>query len=130
MFGLFKKKRKDDTFLKFCDAADDALMLCYEQRDIRAVVPYFSSSLLNIICEEIKSPRDLTQEYGIAKYRIRTWEDKTETSANNYTISKHLRHQNVSIHGMIDIPVGDNIDELWYVTEQEGKMYVQDIRRL
>ena len=131
MFGLFKKKKTAvDDLVVFCERADDALMLCYEQRDVQAVVPYFATPLLHTVHEDILSGIDLMQEYGIAKYRKRTWDNKQELSANRFSISKHIRHENVSIRGMIDIPVGDVIDEIWTLEQRDAGMVVCDIRRV
>ena len=129
MFGLFKRKQKKDDVVAFCENADDALMLAYEQGDIHAIVPYFTHPLIDDILEEIQSGADLTQEYGIAKYRIRTWDNKFPTSDTSYSIDKHVRHENVAIRGMIDIPVGDPIDEVWCIVVQNNQLFVKDIRR-
>ena len=129
MFGLFKKKTPSDNVIAFCERADDALMLAYEQGDIHAIVPYFTHPLIDYILEEIQSGADLITEYGISKYRIRTWDNKQSINEAALSISKHIRHENVSIRGMIDIPVGDPIDEDWVVITQGNQMFVKDIRR-
>ena len=133
MFGLFKKKKPTPTkggLLKFLDEANEALMLAYEQRDISAVVKYFTYPYLDVISEDLRSGVDLTQELGLAKYRVITWSEPVFTEPNEYTSRKQLRHKNVKIHGLIDIPVGDNVDEIWYVLSTEKGFLVTDIRKV
>ena len=132
MFGLFGKNKKTavDDVVGFCDKADDALMLCYEQRDVNAVVSYFATPLLHAIHEELMSGSDMLQEYGIAKYRLRTWDNKVELGGTKYSITKHIRHKDVSIRGMVNIPVGDPIDEVWTLESSDKGLVVCDIRRI
>lgn len=131
MFGFGKRNKPvaKSKLLSFLDDADDALTLAYEQHDVRAVVPFLQNRLLDMIVEEISSGVDLTQELGLAKYRIRTW-GAPIPSGDNYIIRKKIRHKDVQIHGMIGIPVGDNIDEDWYVSSSNNGFVVTDIRRI
>ena len=75
------------------------------------------------------SGRDLTQELGLPKYRVRTWEE-AEKQGSTFVVRKKLRHKDVHIRGLIDIPVGDNVDEDWYVIEDYRGFRVVDIRRI
>ena len=129
MFGHHKNKTAaPNTLTQFLEQADDALILAYEQKDIHAIIPFLHPRLIDFIGEEIKSGRDLTQELGLEKYRIRTWSEPLN-SDNCTVIHKMLRHKDVKIRGMISIPVGDNIDEDWYVSKNNDKYVVMDIRR-
>ena len=131
MFGFLKKKSKSaDNFLRFCERADDALMLCYEQRDVHAVIPYFATPLLHAIHEELLSGDDMLQEYGIAKYRNRTWDGKRTVDDTHFSIIKRIRHENVYIRGMVSIPVGDDIDEEWIVEQNGAEWRVCEMRRI
>lgn len=128
-FGKHNKGVAKSKIISFLDDADDALTLAYEQKDIRAAIPFLHSRLLDMIVEEISSGRDLTQELGLAKYRIRTW-DAPIVNGASFIVRKKIRHKDVQIHGMIGIPVGDNIDEDWYVTQDARGFVVTDIRRV
>lgn len=130
MFGFGKRNKgvAKNKLISFLDDADDALTLAYEQKDVRAAIPFLQNRLLDTIVEEIASGRDLTQELGLAKYRIRTWGSPT-VNGSSFIIRKQIRHKDVQIHGMIGIPVGDNIDEDWYVSEDNRGFVVTDIRR-
>ena len=129
MFGLGKKKVPTSKLLNFLNNADDALTLAYEQLDVHAAIPFLHARLLDYIGEEIASGRDLTQELGLAKYRVRTW-SKPVIEGNQYIVRKQIRHKDVQIHGMIRIPVGDNIDEDWYISSSSTGFVVTDIRRI
>ena len=130
MFGFGKKpKVKPNKVIAFCEQADDALTLAYEQGDIQAAVPYFHYPLLDYLVEEIQSGKDLTQELGLKKYRLRTWTILHE-SDTLITLKKQIRHQDVKIRGMVSIPVGDNVDEEWDVDVSTNKYGVENIRRL
>lgn len=129
MFLFGKKKAAQNKLIKFLDDADDALMLAYSQRDIRAVTPFLTNSLLEYVGEEIMSGRDMTAELGLPKYRLRTWEE-SHKDGSTVIVRKKLRHKDVHIHGLIDIPVGDNVDEDWYVMEDKGDFKVTEIRRI
>lgn len=129
MFGFGKKKVPDSKLMEFLNAADDALTLAYEQSDVHAAIPFLHARLLDYIVEEIASGRDLTQELGLAKYRIRTWSDPNK-EGDHFVVRKKIRHKDVQIHGKIRIPVGDNIDEDWYVSSNATGFIVTDIRRI
>lgn len=130
MFGFGKRNKgvAKSKLIAFLDDADDALTLAYEQKDVRAAIPFLQNRLLDAVVEEIASGRDLTQELGLAKYRIRTWGSPIVNGAD-LIVRKQIRHKDVQIHGMIGIPVGDNIDEDWYVTQDTRGFVVTDIRR-
>lgn len=130
MFGFGKRNKviAKNKLIAFLDDADDALTLAYEQKDVHAAIPFLHSRLLDAIVEEIASGRDLTQELGLAKYRIRTW-DSPIVNGSEIIVHKRIRHKDVQIHGMIGIPVGDNIDEDWYVTQDNRGFVVTNIRR-
>lgn len=130
MFGLFKKP-KVNKFIDFCERADDALTLAYERGDVQAAAGFFHNRLLDYILEEIQSGYNYVQELGIAKYRIRTWDTVIEEpDGNTMKVTKHIRHQDVHIRGMIDIPVGDNIDEVWTLQKNGNNYLVLNIRRV
>lgn len=130
MFGFFKKA-KTNKLVDFCERADDALTLAYERRDVQAAAGFFHNRLLDYVLEEIQSGYDYVHELGMQKYRIRTW-DTVEEDPNSDTIKicKHIRHQDVHIRGMIDIPVGDNIDEVWTIQKANSNYLVLNIRRV
>lgn len=132
MFGLFKKKNKTpvNEIVRFLNDANEALMLAYMQGDISAVTKYFTYPYLDVISEDLRSGVDLTQELGLAKYRVITWSDPVAVNDKEYTSHKSLRHKDVKIRGLIDIPVGDNVDEMWYVISTAKGYFVTDIRRL
>lgn len=115
-----------ETFL--C-TVDDALTLAYRQGDVQVVAKYLITPCREDVTDDILSGRDHTQELGLDKYRVRTWCDFRTCPNGGYIVHKEVRHKDVKIRGMISIPVGDSVDEDWFVVPSGNSYVVKDIRR-
>lgn len=128
-FGKRKPKNPYGKVEEFLCKVDDALVRAYRNGDVQLVAPFLITPCLEDVTDDILSGRDHTQELGLDKYRIRTWCDYRACNNGGYIVHKQVRHKDVKIRGMISIPVGDNIDEDWFVVPQGDSYVVRDIRR-
>lgn len=124
-----KPKNKFSAVEAFLCTVDDALTLAYRQGDVHAVANYLVTPCIEDVTDDIMSGRDHSQELGLDKYRIRTWLNIRTVSDGSYIAHKQVRHSDVKIRGMISIPVGDNVDEDWFIIPKGNSFVVKEIRR-
>lgn len=114
----------DKELLLFLEKADDAYIKTHETVDIQYFSKFATHSLCNQVLDDIhKKPPKM---FGIAKHRERKWRLVTEEK-NEFTFEKNITHRHIQVKKGIIITLGDDMNEVWLVSNSPKGFLVRDV---
>ena len=122
MIGLFKKK---DPCIKWLEELDATYTGALRRKNARLLEPYFTRKCLTRVVELVNSSNDLL--CGLERYRVVNYTVKSKEPESTVYL-KQITYKNVKMGYGVEVPVGEALNELWTVVQENGKYLVADIK--